>query len=134
MTGEEQQEATSQEELIQARYHASLVSELKRLNASYQGLEEMTLETLEALKTMELKKIENAKAKPTTFQNIRKPQETPDTKEVKNEQPSTAKFNRLQVFHPQYTPIEKMNTWKENCTIFTMMVNPDPRFPEWQVS
>lgn len=134
MTGEEQEQQTSEQEL-QARYHASLVKEIKRLNTHYNNIEEMDIQVLETIKEMELEKLKKANEQPKpTFQTIKKGQPQPDAKEVKNEAPTQLKFNRLQIFHPQFTPVENMHKYKENCTIFTMMINPDPRFPEWQVS
>jgi len=122
----------TEEQKLQAKYRNSVVAEVKRLNANYIGLEEMPIESLEALKNMELQKL-NAKPEPE-FKNLKQPIKEPDTKEVKNEAPEVARFNRLQIFHSQYTPVANMPKYKENCEIFTMMVNPDPRWPEWQVS
>lgn len=136
MTDEETKTKTEEqsESEIQARYQRSLVAELKRLNSSYKGLEESSIETLEALKQMELERLNSNQSKPKPFTPVGKKQVVSDTKEVKNEELESRKFNRLQMFHAQYTPISTMPKWKENCTILGMAVNADPRWPEWQVS
>ena len=134
MTDNEEEKLTQEQEIRQ-RYHGSLINEVKRLNANYTGLEDMTIETLEALKKMELEKVkkDNIKPKPT-FQSIKTPKTDVDPQRVENSEPEVRRFNRLQIFHPQFTPIETMPTYKKNNTIFTMMIHPDPRYPEWQVS
>ena len=130
----ENEEEQTKEQLVIARYRNSLI---KRLNASgLANLDSLPLEALEALSEREAKKeVEKANQKPA-FLNINKPQSNPDPTPVENSNQSDVKFkfNSLMIFHPQYQPVENMAKYNNDCTILSMRVNPDPRFPEWQVS
>ena len=120
------------EQSMEEKYRLSIISEIKRLNSNYEGIEELTVDALESIRNMEIKRQNTTPEK--AFKDIRTPAAKPDTQKVENEAPVNLKFNRLQIFHPQFAPSESMAKYKENCTILRMMINPDPRFPEWQVS
>ena len=113
-----------------------LIDGIIRMNKDYirEALEVQETLTLEALYKAEQLRI-NAAEKPEPKAGFisapisKKP--IPSKKE--NVKPEEYRFNSLEVFKPQYTPVERLNKFDDSCEVFSLRVHTDPRLPEWKL-
>lgn len=128
----EEETEKEQPEDYQEKYRETLIARLNK--AGYMDLDEASTEALEAIyKRENSKKVEKPETEKFIVAPLKNKEVTPKTEKKENETPEV-KFNGLEVFHPQYGSIDNMRTVDNTCMIFTMRVNADSRWPEWQVS
>lgn len=116
-----------------------LIESLIRMNSAYkvEALEKKDSIMLEALYEAE-KSRANSKPEAPKPSFLKAPiaHKEPATKIEKkeNSEPAEFRFNALEVFKRQYVDPSRLKKYEPNCTILTMRVNANPKYPEWQVS